>query len=54
MADTVLSYPDRKAEEHSVFLIVDPDSAGYVVEAKHRIVGIASQAAAQRACVIRC
>lgn len=31
IADTILSYPDRKAQEHSLFLIVDPDSAGYVV-----------------------
>jgi hypothetical protein len=30
IADTILAYPDRKAEEHSLFLILDPDSAGYV------------------------
>ena len=31
IADTILSYPDREAEEHRLFLIVDPDSAGFVV-----------------------
>lgn len=31
IADTTLAYPDRKAEDYRLFLIVDPDSAGYVV-----------------------
>jgi len=31
LADTILAYPDRKAEEHNLFLIVDPDSADYIV-----------------------
>ena len=31
IADTILAYPDRAAQEHGLFLIVDPDSAGYVV-----------------------
>jgi len=31
IADMILAYPDRKAEEHCLFLIADPASAGYVV-----------------------
>lgn len=31
IADTIMAYPDRKTEEHLLFLIVDPDSAGYVI-----------------------
>jgi hypothetical protein len=31
ISDTILAYPDRKAEEHRLFLIVDPASACFVV-----------------------
>ena len=31
IADAILACPDRAAQEHGLFLIVDPDSAGYVV-----------------------
>ena len=31
ITETILAYPDRAAQEHGLFLIVDPDSAGYVV-----------------------
>src|SRR5258708_13240785 len=31
VSDTILAYPDRHAEDGKLFLIVDPESAGYVV-----------------------
>lgn len=31
ITDTILAYPDRDAQEDKLFLIVDPESAGYVV-----------------------
>ena len=31
IADTILAYRERKADEHRLFLIVDPASAGYVI-----------------------
>jgi hypothetical protein len=31
ISDTVLAYPDRHAEDDKLFLVVDPESAGYVV-----------------------
>ena len=31
ITDTILAYPDRDAEEDKLFLIIDPESAGYVV-----------------------
>jgi hypothetical protein len=30
IADAILAYRDRKAQEHTLLLIVDPDSAGYL------------------------
>lgn len=31
ITDTILAYPDRDAEEDKLFLLIDPESAGYVV-----------------------
>jgi hypothetical protein len=31
ITDTILAYPDRDAQEGKLFLIIDPESAGYVV-----------------------
>jgi hypothetical protein len=31
ITDTILAYPDRDAVEDNLFLIIDPESAGYVV-----------------------
>ena len=31
VSDTILAYPDRDAEDGKLFLVVDPESAGYVV-----------------------
>ena len=42
ISDTILAYPERAAQEHGLFLIVDPDSAGLRrAESKHRVDGVA-------------